>query len=111
MGCNHPFLSCKHLEALLPFFKCVDFIGITEAWWDISHGCSATMDEYRLVKKDRPGWGVALHVRERQGYVELCLGMGDGPAESSLGLEGDVVLGVCCRLPDQEEVVDGVFFR
>ena len=71
------------------------------------------MDEYRFFK-DRPGrqgQGVALHVREQQGYVKLCLGMDDGPAESRLGLVGDLVLGVCCRLPDQEEVVDDAFFR
>lgn len=82
-------------------------------WWDISHDWSAAVDENRLSKKDRAGrkaWGVAPHVREQQGYVELCLGMDDGPAESRLGLVGDVVLGVCCRLPDQEEVVGDVFF-
>lgn len=48
---------------------------------------------------------------EQQGYVKLCLGMDDGPAESRQGLVGDTVLGVCCRLPDEEEVVDDTFSR
>lgn len=72
------------------------------------------MDEHRLFKKDGPerqGWRVALWMREQQGYVKFCFGMGDGPAESRLGLVDDTVLGVCCRLLDQAEVVDDAFFR
>lgn len=50
-----------------------------------------------------------LPLRERA--VGICEALpGDGPAESRLGLVGDTVLGVCCRLPDQEEVVDDAFF-
>lgn len=43
--------------------------------------------------------------------MKLCLGMDDGPVESRLGLVVDIVLGVCCKLPGQEEVVDDAFFR
>lgn len=46
-----------------------------------------------------------------QGYVKLCFGMHDGPAESRFGLVGSIVLGVCCRLADWEEVVGDAFFR
>lgn len=49
-------------------------------------------------------------MREQQGYVKFCFGMDDGPAESRLGLVDDIVLGVCCRLLDQEEI-DDAFFR
>lgn len=42
--------------------------------------------------------------------MKFCFGMDDGPGESRLGLVDDVVLGVCCRLLDQEEV-DDAFFR
>lgn len=43
--------------------------------------------------------------------MKLCLGMDDGQVESRLGLVGDIVLSVCCRLPDQEELVDNAFCR
>ncbi|GAB0207491.1 hypothetical protein GRJ2_003214800 [Grus japonensis] len=49
--------------------------------------------------------------------MELCLGMGQEPAESSwvkISRQtnmGAVVLGICYRLPDQEEVVDEAFFK
>jgi len=48
--------------------------------------------------------------------VELCLGTGDEPAGSSwMRLKGqtnvgDIGVGVCYRLPDQEKV-DEAFFR
>lgn len=41
--------------------------------------------------------------------MKFFFGMDDGPAESSLGLVDDIVLGVCCRLLDQDEVVDAFF--
>ena len=49
-------------------------------------GCGAALGGYRLFRSGRPGWqgvGVALYVREQQECLELCLGTGDEPAESS----------------------------
>ena len=52
----------------------------------------------------------ALHVGEQQGRTELCPGMGHESAESlwaRMGGQpntGTVVVGVCYRLSDQEEV-------
>lgn len=67
------------------------------------------MDEHRLFKKDRPGrqgWGVSPGMREQQGCVKFCFGVGYRPAESRLGLIDDIVLDAYCRLLDQDEVVD-----
>lgn len=47
--------------------------------------------------------------RKAAGIYEVLLW--DGPAESRLGLVDDIVLGVCCRLLDQDEVLDDAFFR
>lgn len=42
--------------------------------------------------------------------MKFFFGMDDGPSESRLGLVDDIVLGVCCRLLDEDEVVDDGFF-
>lgn len=49
--------------------------------------------------------------------LELCLGIDDEPTESlwvrikdQTGM-GDIVVGFCCRRPDQEEQVDEAFYR
>ena len=54
-------------------------------------------------------------MREQQGCIELCLGMGDEPAESlwdrisrQMNM-GNMVTGVCYKPHDQEEA-DEAFF-
>lgn len=60
--------------------------------------------------------GVTLYVREQQECRELCLGMGQEPAES-LWIRfsaqtniGAVVVSICYRSPDQDEI-DEAFFK
>lgn len=54
--------------------------------------------------------GVAFYERKQQGCMELCLGKDEEPAESlyvcirGQTKMGNVVVGVCYRLPDQEKV-------
>jgi len=63
-----------------------DLVTITETWWDDSHDWSAAMDGHKLFRMDTQGMrggGVALYV-----------------------METDVLLGVCYRPPNQDEVVD-----
>jgi len=55
-------------------------------------------------------------VREKQGCTELCFGKGDEPAESQWvrlrgqNNAGSTAVGVCYRLPDQEEAAEFVKF-
>ncbi|GAB0199565.1 hypothetical protein GRJ2_002421900 [Grus japonensis] len=63
------------------------------------------------------GRGVALYVREQLECVELCLGMDEELTESlwvrikERAGKGDIIVGVCCRPPDQEEQVDQALYR
>lgn len=68
----------------------------------------------------RAGWkgkeGKLPFVWEQQDILELCVGLDDEPAGSLCVTitrqtnTGYMVVGVCYRLPDQEEV-DKAFFR
>jgi len=78
------------------------------------------MDGYRFFVKDSPtrrGGGVALYVREQPDYVELCLRADEEQVESlwvrikGQTHTGDIIEGVYCRSPDQEEEVDEAFYR
>ena len=57
----------------------------------------------------RGGGRVALHVREQLKCMELCLGVQRQPMESlwvrtkERKGKADAIVGVCYRLPDQEE--------
>lgn len=90
-------------------------IGITETSWDCLHNWNVAGDEYRPFMQDRQGrWGgCVLYVRVYWECTELCLGKDDEPNNSLwvriLGQTnvGNIVLVVCCRLPDQAEA----FFR
>lgn len=72
------------------------------------------MDVYRIFRKDGPERRVALFMREQRECMEPCLGT-DKPAENLSKDSGqtkmvNVVVGFCCRLQDQEEVVDEAFW-
>jgi len=97
-----------------------DMVAITETWWDSSHDWQATVDGYRLFRKDRPkrrGGGVALYVKEQLECTELCLGADEEGVESlwvrikGQPHMGDITVGVYYRPPDQEEEVDEAFHR
>lgn len=73
------------------------------------------MGEHRLIRKDRQGTqgaGITLCAREPLGCTELCLGMGEGLRVLCLvrvtarAGTGDIILGVCCRPPDQKDEAD-----
>ena len=92
-----------------------DLVGTMELWRDSSHDWNAAMDGYMLFRKDRlgrKGDGVALYVRGQLECLEFCLGMDDEPTESlcirikEQTNTGDIVVAVCCRLPDQQKQVD-----
>lgn len=76
------------------------------------------MEGINTFRKDWLGkWRgrVAIYVREYLGCMELCLRMGEEPAESlwmrikEQNSMGDIVVGVCYRLPDQEGEADEAF--
>ena len=104
----------KELEICVQSHDC-GLVGIMEMRWDSLHDWSVAMEGHRLFRKDRPGrqgGGVVLHVRQQLECLELCLGMGEQPAESLwVGIKeqtsmGDIVVGVHYRLPDREEQAD-----
>lgn len=95
-----------------------DLVGTTETCWDGLRYWSASMEGINAFRKDWLGkWGgrVAIYVREYLGCMELCLWMGEEPAESlwmrikEQNSMGDIVVGVCYRLPDQEGEADEAF--
>lgn len=108
----------EELEPSVQWQDC-SFVEVTEMWWDGSHDWSAALEGHRPWRKERRSWRggvVALYVREQQGWTELCLGMGDEPDEclwdriSRQTNMGNIVMGVCYRQHDQEEV-DEAFYR
>lgn len=70
---------------------------------------------YRKIGQKGKEW-VALYVREQQERRELRLGVCQEPAEtlwvwfSGQANMGAVVVSICCRPPDQEEL-DEAFFK
>ena len=88
-------------------------VAIMETWWDCSHYWNAAMYYYRLIKKDRQGRrgdGVALYVRECSDFAELEV--------ESLWVRirgranrANILVGVCCRPPNQDEETDEAFYR
>lgn len=60
--------------------------------------------------------GVALYVKGQLEFIELCLGTGQEPGKSlrvKISRQtnmGTTVVGICYRLPDQEDI-DDAFFR
>ncbi|PKU47468.1 rna-directed dna polymerase from mobile element jockey-like [Limosa lapponica baueri] len=68
----------EKLEAIV-WHESYDVVAVTETWWDESNDWSATMDGYKLFRRDRQGrrgGGVALYVREDYDCVELTEGNG-----------------------------------
>ncbi|TRZ09133.1 hypothetical protein HGM15179_017974 [Zosterops borbonicus] len=97
-----------------------DLIVITETWWNSSHDWNVDMKGYTLFRRDRSGrcsGEVALSARLHLECMELCLGVDDKQVESlwvrikRQTSKGDTVVGVCYRLPEQEEEVDEAFYR
>lgn len=94
-----------------------DLIAITETWWDISYDWNAIVEDYNLLRKDRPrrqgGW-VALYVREQLEYIKFCLRMDEKQAESlQVRINSQAamaVVGVCYRPLDKEDDVDEAFY-
>lgn len=58
---------------------------------------------------------MAFHVRKQQGCIEMCLDMGEKPDEifwDRIGSQiniGNIMMGVCYRLCDQQEVYESNF--
>ena len=53
----------------------VNFIQVTDMWWDSSHDWSAVMDGYRFFRKNRQGkqeGEVVLYAGEQLRPTELC---------------------------------------
>ncbi|KAF4804354.1 hypothetical protein TURU_008626 [Turdus rufiventris] len=85
----------------------------------IARDWNVVMKGYTLFRRDRSGrcgGGVALYVRQHLECTELCLGV-DNEWVESLWVrikwqtsKGNTVVGVCYRLPEQEEV-DEAFYR
>jgi len=97
---------------------CDNLMGITGLWWDSSHHCCTAMDGCWLSSKDRlggQGEGAVVCVEQRD-HLQLLLGLDHQPT-GSLWVRitrqtntGYIVVGVCYRFPDHEEVGKN-FFR
>ncbi|KAK4811052.1 hypothetical protein QYF61_016338 [Mycteria americana] len=107
----------EELEAIVHHENC-DMVAITETWWEDSHNWSATMDGYKLFRRDRRGrrgGGVALYVRESLDSLELD--DGDDRVEClwvrirGKANKADIVVGVCYRPPKQDEETDELFYK
>ncbi|PKU40554.1 rna-directed dna polymerase from mobile element jockey-like [Limosa lapponica baueri] len=107
----------EELEAIVQP-ESYDVVAITETWWDESNDWSATMDGYKLLRRDRQGrrgGGMALYVREDYDCVELT--EGNGKLECLwVRIRGkaskvDIVVGVCYRPPSQDVEVDEMFYK
>lgn len=128
--CQHTFIMCQYInaystgnkeEALEVQVQLLSYsiIGITETSWDCSHNWNVAADEYRPFMQDRQGrrGGCVLYVGVYWECMELYLGKDDEPNNSwwvrILGQTnvGNIVLVVCCRLPDQAEGIYEAFFR
>jgi len=81
-----------------------DLVAITETWWNDSCDWSASMDGYKLFRRDRQGkrgGGVALYVRDCFDCIELddsddkveCLWL----KMRGKSNKADILLGVCYR--------------
>ncbi|GAB0177047.1 mitochondrial enolase superfamily member 1 [Grus japonensis] len=88
--------------------------------WDSSYDWSVGMEGYRLFRKDRQGrrgGGVTLYVSDQLECMELHLGMEEEPTESlwvrikGRAGAGDIIVGVCCRPPDQGDRADEALYR
>ncbi|XP_063208520.1 E3 ubiquitin-protein ligase RNF135 isoform X3 [Chroicocephalus ridibundus] len=93
-----------------------DIVAITETWWDASHDWSATIDGYKLFRRDRQerrGGGVALYGRECYESLEIKY-TDDGVESVWIRLradKADIAVGVCYRPPNQSSEVDEAFYK
>ena len=108
----------EELEAIMPLESC-DLIAITETWWDESRDWNVGLDGYRLFRRDRQGrrgGGVALYLKKTLQSEELSLKNNHEQVGSlwvrirERGNQGNLVVGVYYRPPDQEELIDEAFF-
>ena len=95
-----------------------DLVAITKTWWDHSHDWSAVMDGYKLFRRDRQGrkgGGVALYIKDCFDVEEL--GVGNDKVEClwvrirGKACRGNILVGVCYRLPNQDEEMDEAFYE
>ncbi|XP_009951398.1 PREDICTED: cAMP and cAMP-inhibited cGMP 3',5'-cyclic phosphodiesterase 10A-like, partial [Leptosomus discolor] len=96
---------CAHLQGY-------DVIGITETWWNSYYEWTVGLDGYRLFRKDRQGrrgGAVALYVKDQLESLGLGLGVDEELTESlwvrvrGKAEEGDIIVKICCRPPDQDD--------
>ena len=95
-----------------------DLVAITETWWDCSHDWRIAMDGYKPFRKDRQGRRgvcVAFYVRESFDVVEFAA-VDDKVESLWVRIKGrtdmaDILVGVCYRLPNQNEEVDELFYE
>ena len=94
-----------------------DTVAITETWWNDLHSWSVVMDHYRLFKRDRQGrkgGGIALYVKKECECMEI--NDGDDRVESlwirikAKTNKTDIIVGVCYRPPNLDEVVDKTLY-
>ena len=107
----------EELEAIVQS-ESYDRVIITETWWNDLHSWSAEMDGYQLFKRDRhgrKGSGVSLYVKIECECMEF--NDSDDRVESLWvrtkvkGNKTDIIVGVCYRLPNQDEEVDKTLYR
>jgi len=116
--CMQPGQPTGELEATM-LLESYDLVASTDTWWDESHDWSAAIDGCRLFRRDscrRSGGGIALYIKKWIEYEELSLKNNHEQVESlqvrirDWGNKGNLVVGVYCRRPDQEEPIDKAFF-
>lgn len=96
-----------------------DLTGITDTWLDGSHNWNVGIDRYKLFRKDRQrksGGSVALYINDQLQLMKLHVGMDEELTESLRfrvkgKAGGDIVVGFCYRLPDQEDRVDEALYK
>ncbi|RMC14259.1 hypothetical protein DUI87_09350 [Hirundo rustica rustica] len=104
-------------EAMVQQQSC-DVVAITETWWDESHGWSTALDGYKLFRRDRKGGrggGVALYIKKA--FRALGIETNEDGVEclwvriKGKANKADILLGIFCHPPNQEEEVDNLFYK
>ncbi|KAF4794900.1 hypothetical protein TURU_097774 [Turdus rufiventris] len=95
-----------------------DVVTITETSWDNSHSWSASLDGYKIFRRDRKvrrGGGLPLYIREA--FDAMGIETNDNEVECLWArIKGkakkiDILLGVCYCPPNQEEEVENLFYK
>ena len=107
----------EELEATV-LLESFDLVAIIETWWDEWHDWSAAIDDHRPFRRDRwgrRGGGFALNIKNWIECEELSLKNSHQQFESlwvrirDWCNQGNLVVGVYYRLPDQGEPTDKAF--